>query len=92
MIWKKRQATVAQLSGKPYANIIDKNNNGPYGLLPKQKDGKNWTTTRPWRGDDLTDFVNTTKSSLTSKNSKQVQKSADTIEYKIGEIFSELKK
>ena len=45
---EKDRATAAQLSGKPYANIIDKKYQWTVWAAPKTKDG-NWTTTRPWR-------------------------------------------
>lgn len=57
--------------------------------MPKDKDGK-LDHHQALTGDDLTDFVNNQLFPYLKKF-KTSAESADTIEYKIGEIFSELK-
>ena len=86
---EKDRATAAELTGKVYTPIIDKDYQWTVWAMPKGKDGKlNHHTALT--GDDLTDFVNG-KLFPYLKKFKQSAESADTIEYKIGEIFSELK-
>ena len=91
---EKDRATAAELTGKTYTPIIDKDYQWTVWAMPKKKkagselvelDHHNALT-----GDDLTDFVNN-KLFPYLKKFKQSAESADTIEYKIGEIFSELK-
>lgn len=85
---EKDRATAAELTGKTYTPIIDEEYRWGKWAAPKLPDGKidhNATT-----GDDLTDFVNN-KLFPYLKKFKLSADSADTIEYKIGEIFSELK-
>jgi type I restriction enzyme M protein len=57
--------------------------------MPKGKDGK-LDHHKSMTGDDLTDFVNNRLFPYLKKF-KTSAESANTIEYKIGEIFSELK-
>ena len=81
--------TAAELSGKTYTNIIAKEYQWGTWAAPKLEDGKidhNASLT----GDDLIDFVNNNLFPYLKKFKADAQ-SADTIEYKIGEIFSELK-
>lgn len=86
---EKDRATAAELTGKTYTPIIDKEYQWTVWAMPKDKDGKlNHHTALT--GDDLTDFVNN-KLFPYLKKFKTSAESADTIEYKIGEIFSELK-
>lgn len=81
-------ATSAELSGKSYVSIIDEEYQWGTWAAPKLPDGK--IDHNALTGDDLLDFVNgrlfpyLQKFRLSAEN-------PDTIEYKIGEIFSELK-
>jgi len=86
---EKDRATAAELTGKTYTPIIDKEYQWTVWAMPKGKDGK-LDHHNALTGDDLTDFVNN-KLFLYLKKFKTSADSADTIEYKIGEIFSELK-
>ncbi|MBX3164886.1 MAG: N-6 DNA methylase [Bacteroidetes bacterium] len=86
---EKDRATAAELTGKTYTPIIEKKFQWTVWAMPKSKDGKlNHHTALT--GDDLSDFVNN-KLFPYLKKFKTNAESADTIEYKIGEIFSELK-
>lgn len=86
---EKDRATAAELTGKTYTPIIDKEYQSTVWATPKGKDGK-LVHHNALTGDDLTDFVNN-KLFPYLKKFKNNAESADTIEYKIGEIFSELK-
>ena len=86
---EKDRATAAELTGKTYTPIIDKDFQWTAWAMPKGKDGK-LDHHKALTGDDLTDFVNN-KLFPYLKKFKLSAESADTIEYKIGEIFSELK-
>ena len=86
---EKDRATAAELTGKTYTPIIDKDYQWTVWAMPKGKDVK-LDHHKALTGDDLTDFVNN-KLFPYLKKFKQSAESADTIEYKIGEIFSELK-
>jgi type I restriction enzyme M protein len=86
---EKDRATAAELTGKTYTPIIEKKFQWPVWAVPKAKDGK-LDHHKALSGDDLTDFVNG-KLFPYLKKFKASAESADTIEYKIGEIFSELK-
>jgi type I restriction enzyme M protein len=86
---EKDKATAAELTGKTYTNIIDKEYQWSKWAAPKDKQGKLDHHTA-LTGDDLSDFVNI-KLFPYLKKFKADAESADTIEYKIGEIFSELK-
>jgi type I restriction enzyme M protein len=86
---EKDKKTAAELSGNTYKPIISREYKWETWAVPKNKDGKldyNVALT----GDDLADFVNV-KLWPYLKKFKTDAVSADTIEYKIGEIFSELK-
>ena len=85
---EKDKATAAQLTGKIYTPIIRPEFKWEVWAAPKLANGKidhNAPT-----GDDLKDFVDH-KLFPYLKKFKTEAESADTIEYKIGEIFSELK-
>lgn len=82
------RATSAELTGKTYTPIIDKEYQWSVWATPKLADGK--IDHNALTGDDLLDFVNG-KVFPYLKKFKLSAESADTIEYKIGEIFSELK-
>jgi type I restriction enzyme M protein len=86
---EKDKTTAAELSGKTYSPIIDEEYRWSIWAAPKTKDGK-IDFHHALTGDDLTDFVNN-KLFPYFKKFKTNAVSADTIEYKIGEIFSELK-
>jgi type I restriction enzyme M protein len=85
---EKDKATAAELTGKAYTPIIRPEYKWEVWAAPKLDNGKidhNAPT-----GDDLKDFVDH-KLFPYLKKFKTEAESADTIEYKIGEIFSELK-
>ena len=86
---EKDKKTAAELSGKKYNNIIAPDFQWNKWAAPKDKDGK-LDHHSELTGDDLADFVNI-KLFPYFKQYKKDAESADTIEYKIGEIFSELK-
>ena len=79
----------AELAGKSYTPIIAGEYRWEKWATPKDKDGK-LDHHKAMTGDDLIDFVNG-KLFPYLKKFKTDAEHADTIEYKIGEIFSELK-
>ncbi|MDO8437416.1 MAG: N-6 DNA methylase [Nitrosomonadaceae bacterium] len=83
------KATEAALDGKKYAHILDKPYRWESWAAPKGKDGKLDHNTA-LTGDDLRDFVNQ-KLFPYLHGFKQKASGPDTIEYKIGEIFGEIK-
>ncbi len=85
---EKDRATAAELTGKTYNAIIDPEHQWTVWAAPKLENGK--VDHNALTGDDLLDFVNNDLFPYLKKF-KQSAESADTIEYKIGEIFSELK-
>ncbi len=85
---KDKQAK-ADLSGKSYTPIISKEYKWEKWAAPKTKEGK-LDHHKALSGDDLKDFVDL-KLVPYLKKFKTSAESPDTIEYKIGEIFSELK-
>jgi type I restriction enzyme M protein len=83
------KALEAELDGKKYSFIIDKAYRWESWATPKGADGKldhNTTMT----GDDLRDFVNN-KLFAYLHGFKQRASGPQTIEYKIGEVFGEIK-
>ena len=86
---EKDKKTAAELSGKRYFEIIDKKYKWKVWASPKTKDGK-LDHHKALSGDDLKDFVDQTLFPYLKKFKTQAD-SPDTIEYKIGEIFNELK-
>ena len=82
------RATSAELTGKTYTPIIDPEYQWSVWAAPKLANGK--IDHNALTGDDLLDFVNA-KLFPYLKRFKLSAENADTIEYKIGEIFSELK-
>jgi len=86
---EKDRRTKAELAGKPYEDIIAKQYRWDVWAAPKTKDGKP-DHHKAMNGDDLTDFVDS-KLFPYLKKFKTDAASANTLEYKIGEIFSELK-
>jgi len=92
---EKDKATAAQLTGKTYTNIIEPEFQWTAWAAPKKKkdgtvSGVELDHHKALTGDDLADFVNI-KLFPYLKHFKTNAESANTIEYKIGEIFSELK-
>ena len=87
---EKDKATAAELTGKTYTPIIDKKFQWNVWAAPKGKDGK-IDHHKALTGDDLSDFVNIKLFPYLKKFKVDNAGNADTIEYKIGEIFSELK-
>ncbi len=93
---ERDRATSAELTGKSYTPIIDREYQWSIWAAPKLANGNGSTklTTRidhnAQTGDDLLDFVNG-KLFPYLKKFKLYAENADTIKYKIGEIFSELK-
>lgn len=87
------RATSAELSGKSYSPIIDQEYQWNVWAAPKIKRAGTERVEvdhNALTGDDLLDFVNG-KLFPYLKKFKLSAENADTIEYKIGEIFSELK-
>ena len=85
---EKDKKTAAQLAGEAYADIIAPEYKWETWACPK-KDGK-IDHNKAATGDDLRDFVDRRLFPYL-KGFKTSAESSDTIEYKIGEIFSELK-
>jgi type I restriction enzyme M protein len=79
----------AALAGKDYTPILTDEYRWSKWAAPKTKDGK-LDHHKAMTGDDLIDFVDQ-KLFPYLKQFKRDAERADTIEYKIGEIFSELK-
>ena len=92
---EKDKETAALLTGKEHNSIIDTEFRWSVWAAPKKiKDGTvsevELDHHKALTGDDLADFVNIQLFPYLKKF-KATAESADTIEYKIGEIFSELK-
>ena len=86
---EKEKETSAKLAGKTYTSIISPEFQWSVWAMPKLKDGK-LDHHKELTGDDLTEFVNQ-KLFPYLKKFKVNAEYPDTIQYKIGEIFSELK-
>lgn len=86
---EKDRKTQAELAGKSYDEIIQKQFRWSVWAAPKDKDGK-IDHHKGLTGDDLRDFVDQ-KLFPYLKKFRVDASSADTLEYKIGEVFSELK-
>ncbi len=84
-----RRKTEAELAGDEYKEILAPEFRWGTWAMPKDKDGK-LDHHKALNGDDLADFVNQ-KLFPYLKKFKVDAEHADTIQYKIGEIFSELK-
>ncbi|HYW44886.1 MAG TPA: N-6 DNA methylase [Bryobacteraceae bacterium] len=82
-------AVEAELQGKKYTYILDKPYRWESWAAPKGKDGE-LDHNAAMTGDDLRDFVNQ-KLFPYLHGFKQKASGANTIEYKIGEIFGEIK-
>ena len=85
---EKDKENAALLSGKEYTRLIEPAFQWTAWAAPKLADGK--IDHNAQTGDDLLDFINN-ELFLYLKKFKANATSADTIEYKIGEIFGELK-
>lgn len=83
------KADEAALEGKKYSFILDKPYRWESWAAPKKADGS-LDHHKAMTGDDLTDFVNQ-KLFPYLQGFKQQAAGSNTIEYKIGEIFSEIK-
>jgi type I restriction enzyme M protein len=83
------RATEAKLDGKKYSFLLDKPYRWECWAAPKGKDGKLDHNTA-LTGDDLRDFVNEKLFPYLHKF-KQSATSPDTLEYKVGQIFGEIK-
>ncbi|HNV01158.1 MAG TPA: class I SAM-dependent DNA methyltransferase, partial [archaeon] len=86
---EKEKKISAKLAGKTYTSIISSEFQWSVWAVPKGRDGK-LDDHKALTGDDLIDFVNQ-KLFPYLKKFKVNAESPDTIQYKIGEIFSELK-
>lgn len=86
---EKDKAVAATLRGEEYTPIISPEYQWSNWAMPLDANGK-LDYNKALTGDDLNDFVNL-KLFPYLKNFKTIAQSSDTIEYKIGEIFSELK-
>lgn len=86
---EKDRKTKAELTGKEYEYILSKQYRWEAWAAPKTKDGK-LDHHKALSGDDLREFVDG-KLFPYLKKFKSDAESANTLEYKIGEIFSELK-
>ncbi len=87
--FEKDKKIAAELAGKSYTTIISPEYRWNVWAAPKDKEGK-IDHHKALGGDDLKDFVDH-KLFPYLKKFKTSAESATTIEYKIGEIFSELK-
>ena len=83
------RASEAKLDGKTYSFILDKAYRWEKWAAPKGKDGK-LDHNAAMTGDDLRDFVNQ-KLFPYLAGFKQRASGPNTIEYKIGEVFGEIK-
>ena len=86
---EQEKKTAAALAGKKYEFIIDVPYRWNTWAVPKTTDGK-IDHNKALSGEDLKEFVNG-KLFTYLKKFKQSAEHADTIEYKIGEIFNQLK-
>jgi len=86
---EQERATVGKLEGKKYAPLLEKQYQWEIWAAPKDKDGK-LDHNKALTGDDLRDFVNL-KLFPYLQGFKKRATGPNTIEYKIGEIFGEIK-
>lgn len=87
--FEKKKRTEAELDGKEYKEILAPEFRWEAWAVPKDKEGK-LDHHKALSGDDLRDFVDQ-KLFPYLKKFKVDAEHADTIQYKIGEIFSEIK-
>jgi len=83
------KAMESELEGKKYSYMLGKDYRWDVWAAPKGKDGK-LDQKKAQTGDDLRDFVNDKLFPYLQKF-KQKATGPDTIEYKVGEIFGEIK-
>lgn len=83
------RAQEAELVGKPYTHLIDEAHRWSRWAAPKKADGR-FDHDNALTGDDLIHYVNTDLFPYLS-GFRERAASTDTIEYKIGEIFSEIR-
>jgi type I restriction enzyme M protein len=86
---EQERAMAAELVGKPYEFIIDGAHQWSKWAAPKKKDGS-FDHDTALTGDDLIEYVDTELFPYL-KGFRQRATGPDTIEYKIGEIFGEIK-
>jgi type I restriction enzyme M protein len=86
---EQEKAMEAELSGKKYSYILEKSYRWESWAAPKGKDGK-LDHNAAMTGDDIRDFVNAELFPYLH-GFKQKASGPNTIEYKIGEIFGEIK-
>jgi type I restriction enzyme M protein len=86
---ERERALKADLEGKAYSHIIDAKHRWSVWAAPRKADGT-LDRDHAMTGDDLIEYVNDTLFPYL-RGFKQRAASPDTIEYKIGEIFSEIK-
>ena len=86
---EREKALEAELMGEDYTHIIDKDYRWETWAAPKDADG-NFDHNNALTGSDLIDFVDGQLFPYL-KSFKQKAESPDTIQYKIGEIFGEIK-
>jgi type I restriction enzyme M protein len=86
---EEERKITAELAGKVYAPILQSEFRWNSWAAPKDSNGK-IDFQRTLTGDDLLNFVNTRLFPYL-KEFKKTAESADTIEYKIGEIFDEVR-
>jgi len=86
---EKDKAMEAQLTGKPYRHIIEKPYRWEDWAAPKAGDGS-FDHNNALTGDDLIDFVDR-KLFPYLTGFKQKAEGPNTIEYKVGEVFGEIK-
>ena len=85
---EEERSLEAQLVGKPYTFIIDEAHRWSSWAAPKNDDGS--LAKKALIGDDLIEYVNN-KLFPYLRGFRQRATGPDTVEYKIGEIFSEIK-
>lgn len=85
---EKNKALEAQLNGKKYTSIVDPKYTWSAWAYPKTKDGS-LDVNKALTGDDLRNFVNNELFPYL-RGFKNRADNAATLEYKIGEIFSEI--
>ena len=85
---EKARSLAKELAGEKYKQLIADKYRWSTWACPKGKDGK-IDHNKALTGDDLRDFVNKELFPYLAKF-KSVATSSDTLEYKIGEIFSEI--
>ena len=86
---ERDKTSEAALDGNKYTNILEKPYQWDIWAAPKGKDGK-LDHNKALAGDDLRDFVNAKLFPYLHKF-KQKATGPNTLEYKIGEIFGEIK-